>query len=226
MSPMPRYEYPDKVIRLLNHALEHGAVKTGFASYHWNIAPNCSNPYTVEKWGKTTTDAFHDRKGVPLVYLTIDTKCRKCTNCLRSRSNDWNRRAISEVKVAARTWFATFTIDPYHRYMVLSETRYRVPAFEMIERERQFTEQVKTVNVEITKYLKRLRKETKVPFKYLIVAEKHKDGSPHFHGLFHEISPDHPLRKEVLQRQWKFGFTSFKLVTEPSHPSICIYIHT
>jgi hypothetical protein len=69
-------------------------------------------------------------------------------------------------------------------------------------------------NKEITKFLKRLRKESGARLRYMCVAEEHADGDPHWHVLLHEVSGD--VRKRSIQAQWKLGFSAAKLVDTSS----------
>lgn len=74
-----------------------------------------------------------------------------------------------------------------------------------------FEELCREFGAELTLYLKRLRKNTKAKFRYLLVAEKHKSGLPHFHALIHEEEEGGLLHAQ-LTSTWKLGFTKFKVV--------------
>src|SRR3546814_2282418 len=50
---------------------------------------------------------------------------------------------------------------------------------------------------------------TGVPLRYLLVVEPHDDGFPHFHILMHE--QDSPVRKALLEEQWRSGFSHWRL---------------
>jgi len=67
------------------------------------------------------------------------------------------------------------------------------------------------ISKELTKYFKRLRKKG-AQFRFVLVAEAHKDGYPHFHALLHEKGP--MITKSTLQGEWPYGFTSAKLVKD------------
>ena len=88
----------------------------------------------------------------------------------------------------------------------------RGTTFEALSPDEQFVERHASVSVELTKWVKRLRKNYGAPLRLLLVAEAHKSGLPHYHGLIHEQSPDHPLRHALLSESWRLGFTKFKLV--------------
>src|SRR5205814_1472707 len=52
-------------------------------------------------------------------------------------------------------------------------------------------------------------------FRYLLIAEAHKSGVPHFHMLLHEPDVANTVRHATLRDQWRYGFTNFKLVSDP-----------
>lgn len=105
-----------------------------------------------------------------------------------------------EMKSSFRTWMGTFTINPHHRFM-----------FSVRAGSRDYHASHREISKEITKYLKRLRKAG-FKFRYVVVAEAHKDGYPHLHMLLHEVSA--PIPKSRLQAEWPYGFTTFKLVKD------------
>src|SRR5574337_324618 len=65
---------------------------------------------------------------------------------------------------------------------------------------------------EFTLYFKRLRKNTGVKLRYLLVAESHKSGLPHYHALIHEVSALGSVKKAELEGTWPWGYTQFRLV--------------
>lgn len=69
----------------------------------------------------------------------------------------------------------------------------------------------KYISPEITRYLKRIRKQSSAPLRYLCVMESHKSGLPHYHMLVHEQDPALPVRHKLLTDQWLLGFTVWKL---------------
>lgn len=146
----------------------------------------------------------------------MHVKCRKCKNCLKARSVLWSNRAKIERSLSSRTWMGTLTLNPTSQHITLNQTRVRLAKggtdYEALTVEEQFAEHVKTIGVEITKYFKRVRKSTGAPIRYLLVAEHHKSGLPHFHCLVHERSPDTPVRHASLASNWRLGFEHFKLV--------------
>jgi len=119
-------------------------------------------------------------------------------------------RALVECQRANRTWFCTYTVAPEHRLRadILS---------------------VGTPLQEIskwwTKYVKRVRKQSGVLLKTLVVSEEHADGFPHLHALIHEVGPeDERVTKRALQLQWPYGFTCVRLADKDDVRYVCKYL--
>src|SRR3546814_8298459 len=77
----------------------------------------------------------------------------------------------------------------------------------------------------VRSWLKRVRSVTGVPLRYLLVVEPHDDGFPHFHILMHE--QDSPVRKALLEEQWRSGFSHWRLVKNEDPRSVyyaCKYL--
>lgn len=152
---------------------------------------------------------------VPL-ELELITRCRRCAACRKYRATIWRRRAYAEILHAERTWFGTLTLRSEEHYRVLLRARKIYgDGFDALDLDEQFGWRCKAFAPEITKYLKRVRKQSGSALRYLLVAEAHKSGLPHFHILVHERNVDEPVRHSCLTGQWPFGFTNFKLVTDP-----------
>lgn len=153
----------------------------------------------------------------PRRYFTATLPCRKCPVCLRHRAKKWRERSKVELVYSTRTWFATFTINPHNRFLI------------DVKRSRNgddttddsFLGRHAQISREFTLYFKRLRKKTRAPLRYLLVAECHKDGWPHYHALIHERG--RPVTKRELEAEWSLGFTNFKLCPL-SDPKIAFYI--
>ena len=82
----------------------------------------------------------------------------------------------------------------------------------MLFRSQTFDGLAKTLEVERKLSLQSCmaREKSIIGLRYVLVAERHKDGWPHYHALVHERGP--MVTKRELQGQWKLGFTAFKLV--------------
>lgn len=160
----------------------------------------CERPYEItlasQPHDTPITDIQPLRPGETR-WIDIETPCRKCAVCLENRRKLWQRRATLEIMNANRTWLGTLTINPHNRFI-----------FSLRAKSRDYHASYGEISKEITKYFKRLRKAG-YQFRYVLVAEAHKDGYPHIHVLIHEGSS--PIPKRVLKEQWPYGFTDFRL---------------
>ena len=131
----------------------------------------------------------------------------------------WAARAMHEVRNSRRTWFGTLTVRPedQYRFLVsaLAQRAARASDTTGLSDEEEFALRVKEAGKAITLALKRLRKELGVSgsIRYLLTAEPHKTGMPHFHMLLHESS-DIPVRYAQLEGLWPHGFTKWKLLDD------------
>jgi len=146
---------------------------------------------------------FGRKKKIPPLYVDVLVPCRRCETCLNNRRRMWTARALIEHRRALRTWFCTYTLAPEHRFRVclLAKKKYG---------SEDYLSCYKIISQMFTKYLKRVRKVSGSRFRYLLVAEQHKDGFPHLHALIHEIGS--PISKRTFQGHWPYGFTNVKLV--------------
>lgn len=159
------------------------------------------------------------RRGETAIPVTIEmqVRCRRCEDCLRRRAAKWWFAAKAETASSARTWFGTLTLSPewHMRSKLLACERLKVRAgidFEALAPEDQFKERHAEIGKLITLWLKRVRKQSEAALRYLLVAEAHKSGLPHYHCLVHETFRDRPVRKSTLERQWSYGYTAWRLV--------------
>lgn len=185
-----------------SEALRQGAVPNG-SVIHWDVSLGCSKPYIIRLESQPPDDRIQPlmvtRDGERYA-LYMDTPCRKCEACLRNRAGLWRKRMEFEIKAAPRTWFCTFTIAPHYRFI-----------FSLRAGSRDYIASYNEISKEMTKYFKRLRKAGH-KFRYVLVAEAHKDGYPHLHALVHEVSA--PIPKSRLQAEWPYGFTTVRLVKD------------
>lgn len=183
----------------------------------WHFEGDCTSPAVMRLAG---------RPDKVLVGLGIEPdrayvgylhgRCRKCEMCLKHRSRLWAARAVDEIKCANRTWFGTLTVRPDDRVRLAYEAQLRISRggsdWLTLTESEKFYETCRSISPELTKFIKRTRKNSGVPLRYLLVVEAHKDGFPHFHCLVHES--DGPVRKAVLDGAWKLGFSQFRLVKD------------
>lgn len=165
---------------------------------------------------------------IPLV-LTMALPCRKCDRCRARRQRRWSARARAETRSSVRTWFGTLTMRPDAHMTMLSRARVRLAHqgvdFDKLPFGEQFIERHKESSVELTKYLKRVRKESGAKIRYLMVAEHHKSGLPHYHLLVHEQDKDCGVKHATLSNQWSLGFEKWRLVTDLREATyLCKYL--
>lgn len=224
----------EQIERIAQKALAHGATRHSYRNVEWDVSGKCENPIPVDLFSRATGNLKNINHKVsngvvfkrtvnprPAMTVLMHVPCRKCRTCLAIKAWKWRHRAIWEIAQAERTWFGTLTLRPEEHYKLdllakthernITETDY-VGVFDGRARE---------AGKLVTKYFKRLRKETRQPFRYLLVTEIHDGettspemkGRPHMHILLHEFAGQ-PFRKELLQRQWPHGFTNWKLVSD------------
>jgi len=243
---MRRKWLPLSVIhRLVISAIGQGGF-TRHTAFHaeWDLAPRCERPTSVELYARPDLDDslgwLTVKRNMPEhpFWLLLHVKCRKCETCMRDRAYHWRRRAESETGIAPRTWFGTLTATPDVHHMAVSRARQRFYAraagdFDALAVPEQFRLLCNELSPALTKYIKRLRKETAAPFKYLLVTEAHTGkrgvgrnlGNPHFHMLLHERSILSPVRHATLVAQWRLGFSKWKLISEPQQVTyVCKYM--
>lgn len=184
---------------------------------HWRFEGDCTSP--VEMWLAGRPDRV-------MVGLGLDTersyagylyaRCRKCDMCLRHRARLWAARAVDEIRCATRTWFGTLTVRPEDRVRFMYQAQLRISRggsdWLALSANEKYQETVADLSSECTKFLKRVRKNSGVPLRYVLVVEAHKDGFPHFHILLHEDG-QHVL-KASLEKAWRLGFSQFRLVKD------------
>lgn len=129
----------------------------------------------------------------------------------------WAARAMHEVRNSHRTWFGTLTVRPEEQYRflvsALAQRAQRASDTEGLSDDEEFALRVKEAGKAVTLSLKRLRKELAVAgsIRYLLTAEPHKSGLPHFHMLVHE-SAAVPVKHAQLTAMWPHGFSKWKLL--------------
>jgi hypothetical protein len=193
----------------------------------WDISGRCTAPLNVEQEGighlqDTFSDGFP--RWQPGRTLAMQVRCRRCAACLWARQCLWGKRAVAEWKASPRTWFGTLTFGPAERYKATCETRDRLDRqgvnLESLEPVERFRELHRELGPLVTLYLKRLRKGNRklrlAPgvFRQLITVEPHKDWTPHYHLLVHEVSELSPIREKALSKQWPHGVVHWRLVTD------------
>lgn len=213
---------------------------------------DCSDPYVIElsgeqsellsrldQWSNDTEIDYFDAGGGRVAHTLgykpskittayVSVRCRKCTECLRKRAKLWTARAIDEIAASQRTWFGTLTLRPQEQFIARVKADKAASkagsAWQSLTPDEQFKDIVKQINPELTRWIKRVRKNTGASLRYLLVSEAHKSGDPHFHILLHE----HEGRavKAKLEETWKLGFSHWRLCDRDKKAAIyaCKYL--
>lgn len=186
---------------------------------------DCETPVPVQLFSRATGLMKNLRKDgvrtVPGIELNLLTPCRRCRVCLRRKANHWRARAVTEIEQAERTWFGTLTTRPDVDVWLdqLASTRKR--NFWSADVVKKFETQAQLLGIEVTKYLKRVRKNSGCQFRYLLVTELHASANtdaikymrPHVHLLIHEFAGQ-PIAKRLLDGAWGHGFAQWRLVAD------------
>lgn len=208
--------------RLFLRALRSGARQISESACEWHCEGNCSAAYPTDIVGRPRDREggqegywHHFKGGKHLLRVTLWTRCRKCDNCRKARANLWRFRAREELRAAGRTWFGTLTLSPINQYRMLVEARAQAATkgveWRTLSDEERFKRVANASGKEVTRYLKRVRKQSRVPIRYICVTERHKSGLPHFHLLVHEVELK-PVKHRILSDQWTYGFEKWKLL--------------
>lgn len=187
----------------------------------WDISRGCEDPLPVTKFSRATGLAKNIANGrrPTMIEIVLLTPCRRCGTCLRKHAWHWSGRAATETERASRTWFGTLTCSPERHFWIDRACSTRQWDFAGRSQQQQFAERAQVLGIEVTKYLKRIRKNSGCQIRYLSVCEIHdgKDtsadmrGRPHIHMLVHEYAGQ-PVQKALLDASWKWGFSRWRLV--------------
>lgn len=219
-----RMMHLDRVLALIGLALQSGATRKSLYSVDWDISGDCSDSYETILYGRHQAPHGTPRnEPITVIRFTktqsqeivIHTRCRRCVNCLRMRQRRWYGATVREVAAAPRTWFGTLTLNPQAHHVMLSRAIARaadraVPWDKLTPHE-QFVARHIQCGKEITKYIKRIRKNSKATLRYLLVTEAHKSGLPHYHMLVHEVADGGTVRHRHLSEAWSLGFENWRL---------------
>lgn len=203
--------------RLVGHA-------NGVVRWEVNSAGECAAPVVAHFRG-VALPLPRSRMpiGVREYLVTCLRRCRQCEWCKMMRSSHWAHRAATEFGRSPATWLGTITLSPFHHAVIdarVAKRAHKSPGCPWLTEwsaKDRFRARAQLMGVEISKWLKRIRKAERqrrkdaaapylwtedarycvVPceFKYLLVAEEHKSertstdmvGRPHYHILIHEL---------------------------------------
>lgn len=223
---MRKHHQLDRWAKTAVRAYAHGAEIASASTIKWDVAGNgklaCKRPVYREYVGRRAMKMSHDWRNAKEIVesrtLELDVRCRKCEACLEHRKLYWRALARNEIECSARTWFGTLTLAPDWQVWAQASARLRLASagidYDQATREIQFAESVAEIMPEITRWLKRVRKQSSVknrqkardkdgctatvgqrcschrqadyvvPLKYLLVVEEHTGGGA-AHGLPH-----------------------------------------
>ncbi len=211
----------DAAVRLAAKAMASGAEKSvrhSLMTMEWDISGRCEASVTREVHARPDLKGrtFRWTKGrKSALRVIMHLRCRRCRRCLAIRRSEWALRARAELQGAPRTWFGTLTLSVDNHFLMLSRTRERISRqgldFDGLTPDDQFSERLATTSREVTLWLKRVRKQSEASIRYMLVAEAHKSGLPHFHCLVHEVSAETPVKYRHLTSEWTLGHSMFKL---------------
>jgi hypothetical protein len=194
-----------------------------------DFANGCEHPLTIALRG-LPDKIMHGFAGERLTptFHTVTAPCRRCKTCLRNRSRRWAAKAHTECVAASRTWFCTLTFSPRIRFKHKLEAQHRATERGHRWREMSSAERFAYIHHECakdcTKWIKRIRKNSGAPLRYLLVVEAHKDGFPHYHALLHEAG--HEISWRTLTSAWRSGYSNIKLADDTDRAPwyVCKYI--
>ena len=210
------------------HATPQGP-RLGLPTIEWEAAGDCQSPVTRERLyaARKLAPGFYTEPGAetlgsqprgPDHSLIMDVRCRRCPNCLRARATVWAHRAAAELAACqGRSWFGTLTLKPDAHFQMRARAdvslRARGTKWEDLTQDEQFSERHREIGAEVTKWLKRVRKQSGCKIRYLLVVEPHTGkrgkgpganlGLPHYHILIHEVAGS--VGERVLRKQWLLG---------------------
>lgn len=202
----------------ISDALDKGARMASPTRCEWDLSGGCQKPHSFTRFARSTkqfvmSDNIRTRRGQVIfgpppkfpLELLMTVRCRKCIWCKKQRSREWAQRGFNEIMASARTWFGTLTFPPYELSLMRMRADRRASArrgrLEELTDADWFNLVVDECARSVTLWLKRLRRSRSAgSVRYLLVAEAHKSGQPHFHVLLHEYGQPIPARE--LERQW------------------------
>lgn len=213
-------------------ALESGCTQTAISSFLWDVSGSCQSPRRVSLEGRhlrrshpvwarsKKTSRLYGRLNAQYdamvstnlanapIWVDLDTRCRQCPECIAHRKRLWRARILAELNASQRSWFGTLTLRPEEHY--LSECRSGKNFSVLSEQEKLLALHEANAD-EITRYWKRVRKNSEGNLRLAMVVEPHKSGLPHYHAVVHEKHGS-TVTKATLQNQWTLGFTQWRVV--------------
>lgn len=232
-----RILHMDRFNTILTTAMQNGGRRISLLRSEWDISGDCYNPYPTEISGRPSAPQGErtiivgpgrERPGV----LLLHTRCRKCERCLKARMRRWAGAVRREHAASQRTWFGTLTLSPDEQFKAQMRATAKLAAqgvdFDALTEAEQFLARHRAIGPDLTKYVDRVRKESGAKLRYLLVAEVHKSGLPHYHMLYHEAPLGGVVTHRTLSTQWKLGFERWRLAnpqkTQDNPTYLCKYL--
>lgn len=149
---------------------------------------------------------------VPPRWVELRVECRGCASCLSHRAWRWTQRGVAEAAASARTHLVTLTVRPELQFAATCEvSRWCEEAHieaSSLSGEEMFARRCEVLFSDIQRMLKRIR-HAGAKIRYMVVAEAHRSGDPHFHMLLHEVqrfTEDAYDTYALVKREWTGGF--------------------
>ena len=224
---------PTRLGALQARALADGATRPTEGSAEWDVAgrgkQRCILPRSIDLMKHQGDSYLVPDKAKHMSRLYLKVRCRICEPCLKARGSYWKLAAMREIVIAQRTWFLTLTFgeDWRLRARYSADLRLAKAGIEKPCAKDIFAARLKELGPEVTRFLKRLRKNSKSSFRYLLIWEDHKCeceeceplpkslpghyGFPHAHLLLHE-KQGQTVPWSDIDRSWNAGFHKSKLV--------------
>lgn len=145
--------------------------------------------------------------------LQVQLPCGQCTGCRLEYSRTWAIRCMHEASLHENNCFITLTYNDEN-----------LPANNSIHKET------------VQKFIKRLRKNTGQKLRYFACGEYgDKNNRPHYHAIifgydfpdklpWRKINDQLLYRSELLEKCWKYGYTSVGSVTFESCAYVARYV--
>lgn len=228
----------ERVKRNARSLQRSGGVVVSPGHVETDVSGNCMFPNYVELTGRRTAgpDGYvYSSDGLCSVRTSVLVACNRCPTCAQNRYRLWYSRAITEVRLAPRTWFGTLTFKPevhYQNDLKIDREKKTSYGAAKLSVDQLWAFRCDITGREVQKYIKRLRKSG-ADLRVLAIAERHTKqmaGYPHWHLLLHEVKE--PVRHKKLCYYWDrtgpfdIGHTNFKLVADgrASVAYVCKYI--
>lgn len=214
--PHVRRVHWDEAQRLFTRALAGGATRHSFGMVEWDISQNCEDPYRRVTLGRPSRTQVRKYVTVgPGSKTTLEVimwlPCSRCGRCRKRLASSWRQRIKHELALDSRTWFGTLTFRPAARYALHAAASAAYgEGFEGLPEHHRFRLIEREGYKEVQRYWKRVREQSNVKVRYVMVAEQHADGSLHYHAILHERGK--VLRYAIIDEQWHAGFSKWKLV--------------